>query len=116
MNNLLTNNWKEIGPFHKYDRIIRCYSLILYKSYDSQEKRALDIELFLSKIEELRYELSYNKATESNSGYIDVTLTILALNVAALVFKGSELKKYVDWVLYYEKNDELIEIYRRMLD
>ncbi|MFM2016969.1 MAG: hypothetical protein RL007_625 [Bacteroidota bacterium] len=116
MSNNLFLNWNETKSIEKFDRIISNANFIRYAKYDSQEMRRNDIVEMLEKIEALRYELGHTKATESTSSNIDKVLASLALEMANRIYEKQDLKKFIDGVLYYEKNEQLRKIYMLMLE
>lgn|GEM_PF-4969536 len=103
------------NPLHKYEQILSTFSLIRHKSYDSQENRTLEIKLLLTKIEELRFELAHNKAIESITGHIDRTLAHMAFSIASLIYEGRELIKYIEGVLYYERDEMIATKFKDLL-
>lgn len=70
----------------------------------------------LIKIEALRYEMAYNKGIEAISSRLDMVLAFEALTLAKTIFTGKELEKYIKDILYYEKNEGLIERYKQELE
>jgi superfamily II helicase len=60
-------------------------------------------ESTLTCIEILRFELAYNKATESNVLF-DKFLVYEAYSIASCIYKNHSLIKYINDLLYYEKN------------
>lgn len=75
----------------------------------------VEIKMLLNKIEELQFELGHTKATESTTGHIDKTLVHLAFNLAVLIYEESDLKKYIEGVLYYEKDEMKAAMFKELL-
>jgi hypothetical protein len=111
----LFSTWSTLNSTDKFYRILSISSAIRFKQYAIEEDRKLEIDTFLSHIEELRYELAHNKATESNTSHLDRTLATIALHIAGLEYRGERLKKYVESFLYYEKDEAIIDTCKQLL-
>jgi hypothetical protein len=100
------SNFSSFGMSKKFRFIISSSNLIL----QSKNKDESLIKSLLSKIEGLRYEMSYDKGYESLSNFgIDYVLAYEALKLSRVIFKGKDLIKFINDVLYYEINDGMKE-------
>jgi hypothetical protein len=101
----LESSFNDFSSFQipkKFRYIISSSNVIL--QFNIKDEKL--IKLLLTKIEGLRYEMSYDKGYESLSNFgIDYALAYEALKLSRIIFKGKDLTKYINDVLYYEINE-----------
>ena len=95
------NRISELSTLEKFDLLLSSANAITKKDVNNVE---LTKEL-LNKIAALRYEMAYNKGIEAISFRLDKVLAYEALKLARIVFKGKDLIKFINDVLYYEINE-----------
>jgi hypothetical protein len=105
MNNRILSNWSHLNSFDKFNKVLSVTTFLHCDESQADLERRKDIIDVLDKIEGLRYELAYNRATECSTGHLDRVLAYMSLELAQKIFHGPRLKKYVDAVLYYEQED-----------
>lgn len=93
----------ELGTLEKFDLLLSSTNAI------NTEKLCNDnvelVKMLLNKIDALRYEMAYNKGIEAISFRLDKVLAYEALKLSRIVFKGKDLIKPINDVLYYEINE-----------
>ena len=90
----------ELSTLEKFDLLLSSSNAI-NKYLDNVEL----VKALIKNIESLRYELAYSKGIEALSYRLDKVLAYEALRLSRIVFKGKDLTKAINDVLYYEIND-----------
>lgn len=100
----IENNLNQIsllGTLEKFDLLLSSVNAIAQKNIQNVE---IIISL-INKMEALRFEMAYNKGLEAVSSRLDKVLAYEVLKLSRIVYKGKELIKAINDVLYYEIND-----------
>jgi hypothetical protein len=95
----------ELGTLEKFDLLLSSTNAINQKGLCNAEL----IKKLLNKIEALRYEMGHNKGIEAISGRLDKVLAYEALKLSRIVFRGKDLIKFINDVIYYEINEGVKE-------
>ena len=95
------NRISELGTLEKFDLLLSSTNAINQKDLYNAEL----IKDLLNKIEALRYEMAYNKGIEAVSFRLDKVLAYEALKLSRIVFRGKDLIKFINDVIYYEINE-----------
>jgi len=98
-NNL--NQISALGTLEKFDLLLSSVNAIAQQDIQNDE---LIISL-INKMEALRFEMAYNKGIEAVSVRLDKVLAYEILKLSRIVFKGKNLAKAINDVLYYEINE-----------
>lgn len=94
----------DIDTFEKFDFLFSTVNAIYLEDISKNEI----IENVLNEINALRYEMAYNKGIESISSRLDKVLAYESLKLARIVYRGTNLLKFINDVLYYEINEGII--------
>ena len=95
------NRISELGILEKFDLLLSSTNAVSVNHLNNIDL----IKDLINKIEALRYEMAYNKGIEAISFRLDKVLAYEALKLSRIIFKGKDLTKYINDVLYYEINE-----------
>ncbi len=90
-----------LATLEKFDLLLSSVNAIAQKDIQNVD---LIISL-INKMEALRFEMAYNKGLEAVSSRLDKVLAYEVLKLSRIAYKGKELIKAINDVLYYEINE-----------
>lgn len=100
----IENNLTEIsklGTLDKFDFLLSSANAINTQDTKNQDT----IISLIIQMKSLRFEFAYNRGIESISARLDKVLAYEILKLSRIVFKGKDLAKSINDVLYYESNE-----------